>query len=115
MATMSLETRRQVIRLHQCGWKLKHIHSHLQKEDIKVSKTSLCLLIRKYRRFGTVADLPRSPPPKKLMLVHLQVIDEALAQDDEISTPELCALLNEVKSKVEKGCPLALPNVQSRI
>ena len=49
------------------------------------------------------------------MLVHLQVIDEALAQDDEISTPELCALLNEVKSKVEKGCPLALPNVQSRI
>jgi len=70
---------------------LKHIHSHL---DIKAN---LYLLIRKYRRFGTVADLPRPPPPKKLTLLHLQVIDEDLAQDDEISTPELCALLHEVE------------------
>jgi len=42
------------------------------------------------------------------MLVHLQVIDEALAQDDEISTPELCALLNEV----EGGEKVSISTVQ---
>ena len=34
------------------------IQSHLKEEDITVSKTSLCLLIKKYKETGTVADRP---------------------------------------------------------
>ena len=95
MGRMSLDTRSRVIYLHQKGWKLKDIQSHLKSEDLRVSKTSLSLLIAKYRRHHTVADLPRPPKQKKLSLEHLQAVDEALANDDEISTAELCSMLED--------------------
>jgi len=44
----------------------------------------------------TVADLPRPVRQKKLSLKHLHALDEALANDDEISTPELRSMLEEV-------------------
>ena len=69
--------------------KLKDIQRHLKEEDISVSKTSLCLLIRKYKETGTVADRRRPPSQtKKLKLHHLVMIDEALVQDDEMMNEE---------------------------
>ena len=96
MARMSLQTRERVINLHKSGFKLKDIQAFLKIEDINVSKTSLCQLIMKYKRFGIITDRLRAVQPHKLSLEHLQVIDEALEQDDEISTPELCAKLQDV-------------------
>jgi len=75
---------------------LKEIQLHLKSEDILVSKKSLCLLIKKYRRYHTINDLPRPVQTKKLSLVHLRALDEALANDDEISTSELRSMLKEV-------------------
>ena len=52
-------------------------------------------MIKKYRRHHTVTDLPRPVKQKKLLLEHLQATDEALTNDDEISTLELCSMLEE--------------------
>ena len=48
-----------------------------------------------------VLDLKPPPPPKKLALKHLQIIDNALAQDDEMSTPELRTLVNNAEGGVK--------------
>lgn len=93
---MSMETRRRVIYLHNNGFRLKDIQSHLREEGVVVSKTSLCLFIKKYKRHGVISDLPRPVKPRKLSPEHLVMIDDAVAQDDEISTPELQAMLQEV-------------------
>ena len=95
MARMSMETHRRVINLHSNGFRLKDIQSHFKEEGIVVSKTSLCLLIKKYKRCGVISDLPRPVKPRKLSPEQLVMVDDAVAQDDEISTPELCAMLQE--------------------
>ena len=63
--------------------KLREIKARLEEEGIKVSKTSLCLLIKKYKTTGTIADKIRSPAKtKKLKLEHLCLIDKALDEDE---------------------------------
>lgn len=96
MARMSLQTRERVITLHKSGFRLKDIQALVKLEGINVSKTSLCLLIKKYKRFGIITDELRLAQPRKLTSEHLQLINEALEQDDEISTPELRAKLQEI-------------------
>ena len=62
-----------------------------------MSKKSLGLLIKKYTIHHTVTDLSRPLQPKKLSLEHLKALDEALANNDEVSTTELlCSMLKEV-------------------
>ena len=76
--------------------RLKAIKLRLEEEGIRVSKTSLCLLLKKYRETGTVADRFRARGhTKKLQLQHLVLIDEALENDDEISSSDLCKMLKE--------------------
>ena len=97
MARMSMEMRRRVVVLFKCGLKLKNIKACLE-EGIRVSKTSLCLLIKKYKTTGMIADKVRLPAKtKKLELEDLCLIDEALDNDDEISTNELLSKLREKK------------------
>lgn len=93
MARMSLDTRSRVVYLHKSGFKLKDIQLRLKEEDIKVSKKSLCLLLKKYRLHGVVSDLPKRAKQKKLSLQHLKLIDEAITEDDEVSNSDLRALL----------------------
>ena len=84
--------------------RLKAIKLHLEEEDIRVSKTSLCLLLKKYRETGTVADQFRAQGhTKKLQLQHLVLIDEAIENDDEISNGDLCKMLKENGIVVSKG------------
>ena len=56
-----------------------------------VSKKSLCLNIRKYKLTGSVADRCTYKPPKKLNDAHYRFIDNAMAENDELSTPKLYA------------------------
>ena len=100
MGRMTLETRRRVITLHSDGVKLKDIQSHLKGEGIAVSKTSLCLLIKKYKNYGVISDFPRPLKETILSPELLMMIDDAVAQDDEISTPELRAMLHEAGVQV---------------
>lgn len=103
MARMSMETRRRVIYFHRRGLKLKDIQIRLKEEEIFVSKTSLCLLIKKYKTLGIIADKLRPNSIRKLKLEHLRLIDDTLANDDESSTTELRAKLLEVGVDVSRS------------
>ena len=56
-----------------------------------VSKTSLCLNIRKYKLTGLVADRRTYKPLKKLSDAHYRFIDNAMAENDELSAPKVYA------------------------
>ena len=87
---MTSETRRRVIKFSWLGMRVKAIQRRLAEEGVTISKTSLCLLLKKYNETGTIADRirPRSLG-RKLQLEHLRLIDEALDKDDEISSVDL--------------------------
>ena len=108
MGRMTLETRRRVIKFSWLGMQLKAIQRHLA-EGVTISKTSLCLLLKKYKETGTIADQirPRSLG-RKLQLEHLRLIDEALDKDGEISSVDLHKCY---KRKLEFSFPSAQFNV----
>jgi len=64
-------------------------------EGAHISKTSLSLLLKKYRQTGSVVDRPRARAPKKLANAHYVFIDSALEKDDELTTRKLHHLLVE--------------------
>jgi len=109
MARISLEIRSRVINLHRSSFKLKDIQLNLKEEDICISNKSLFLLLKKYRIHGVVSDLPRLAKRRKLSLQHLKFIDEAITEDDEISTSDLHGLLQEA------GLNVSLSTVQRAI
>jgi len=65
------------------------IWTHLLEEGVVVSKTSLCLNICKYKLTGSVADNRTYKPLKKLNNTHYRFIDNAMAENDELSAPKL--------------------------
>ena len=108
MGRMTVDVRQRVVNMWRKKVKLKDIQSRLKEEDITVSKTSLCLLIKKYKETGTVADRQRPPSvTKKLKLHHLVLIDEALAKDDEITNGEIRNMLRE-----ETGLLVSISTIQ---
>ena len=96
MGRMTLETCRRVIKFSWLGMRLKTIQRRPAEEGVTISKTSLCLLLKKYKETGMIADRirPRSLG-RKLQLEHLRLIDEALDKDDEISSVDLRKMLQE--------------------
>ena len=90
---MSLATRSRVISLWKSGFTVSKIQKRLQEENLTVSKKSLCLLIRKYRRTGSVADYRTTKPPRKLQENHYRFIDVAMVHNDELSITMLHNML----------------------
>ena len=67
----------------------------LKEEGSTVSRTSLSLLLKKYKSTGSVKDRPRAHRPKILKDEHYAFIDEALEEDDELTTKRLSYMLFE--------------------
>ena len=81
--------------MSQSGYTISKIQAHLAKEDVTVSKKSLCLLMKKYRITGSVADHRTVKPPRKLSDEHYRFLDECMANDDELTATKLQAILKE--------------------
>ena len=77
------------------GFKLCKIQKHLANEGITVSKKSLCLLIKRFRATGSVADRRSTRPRKKLKDEQYRFIDECMAEDDELTAAKMLSLLLE--------------------
>lgn len=92
---MSMATRNRVVSLWKSGFKISKIQNRLLEENITVSKKSLCLLIRKYKKTGSVADYRTTKPPRKLQGNHYRFIDNAMADNDELSISKLHSILME--------------------
>ena len=81
--------------MSQSGYTISKIQAHLAKEDLTVSKKSLCLLMKKYRITGPVADHRTVKPLRKLTDEHYRFLDECMANDDELTATKLQAILKE--------------------
>ena len=95
MGHMSVSTRSRVVSLSESGFKLCKIQEHLAKEGVIVSKKSLCLLLKRSRTTGSVADRRSIKPRKKLTDEHYTFIDECMAEDDELTTMKVQSSLPE--------------------
>ena len=91
---MSYSTRNRVINMWRLKYTLKKIKARLEEGDI-VSKTSLCLLIKKYKATGSEADYRPTARPKKLKDIHYRFINKQTAKDDELTGIKLLRMLKE--------------------
>ena len=96
MPRLDINARRRVISLHQKGYSVAEIRARLLEEDTLVSLVSIYKLLKKNERTGTVIDLKRKPStPRILRAEHLKFIDDALAEDDELTARRLRNMLEE--------------------
>ena len=89
--------------------RLKAIQRRLAEEGVTISKTSLCLLLKKYKETGTIADRIRPRSLGRKLQLELRLIDEALDKDDEISSVDLRKMLQE-----KAGILVSISTVQRR-
>lgn len=95
MPRMSMETRTRVVFLSEAGFSVGEIKSRLAEEGVLVSKTSLCLLLRRYRERVTLKDLRWYHHSTLLSNVHLRFIDTELAGNSDLTSTQLHRLLQE--------------------
>ena len=74
------------------GYRLSKIRARLLEEGVVVAEKSLCLNICKYKLTDSVADRRTYKPPKKLNDAHYRFINNAVAENDELSSPKLYAM-----------------------
>ena len=89
MGRLSLATQSRVVSLSQSGYAISKIQKHLEKEGVIVSKKLLCLLLKKYKITGSVADRRTVKPPRKLDNQHYRFIDDCMGEDDELTATKL--------------------------
>ena len=90
-----LDTRNRVVLLWKRGFKLKDIHERLKEKGINVIRAYLCRLIRKFKDTGSVRDNRTWKPPRILQDIYLRFIDNAMANDDELTSRKLYTMLIE--------------------
>ena len=91
---LTTEARTTVVTLHQKGFKVKAIRKRLE-EQVFVSRAAIFKLLRKYRVHGIVGDLPRPQRARILTDKQLIFIDEALADNDELTARQLRGLIQD--------------------
>ena len=93
---MNMSTRVRVVILRQKGYSVSQIRDRLLEEETPVSLVSIYKLLKKFERTWNVRDCKRkASTPKLLHPEHLRFIDDALAEDDELTARRLKDLLEE--------------------
>lgn len=96
MAIMVLSdyTKLRILSLHLQGYKISGIADALVLEDETViSKQSIRLFLKRFRERGTIARKPGSGLTLKLSPAILQIIEQAMQEDDETTATQLQAKL----------------------
>ena len=95
MPRLSVETRKRVVLLKESGYSVKDVLKRLEEEDIPVGRTAVFNLLGKYKKYGSVADLKKARPPKKLSKEQYIFIDNAMIENDELTSRQLRDLVEE--------------------
>ena len=82
-------------------WTLKQDEGHLAEENIAISLQALFNLLRKHKDTGRLMDLPRRARPRKLSDETMAFLNQAMAEDDELTARRARCLLAE---KCDWGC-----------
>ena len=81
------------MRLKKLGYTYRAIQRRLKEEGTAVSIKTLYLLMVKYNNTKTITDRPRAKRRKLLNDEHYRVIDNALSENDELTTRQLYDVL----------------------
>ena len=95
MPRLGLEARRRVVTLFEKGFNVQNIHKRLEEENFVVTKQTLYRLMQKFKRDGVIVDLPRRKRPRKITSDMLEMIDNALKRNDELTSQQLGSQLKE--------------------
>ena len=95
MPRLDLEARRRVLVLRRRGYSVARIRQRLLEEHISVSSVAIYALIKKYEQLKTIVDRPRRASERKLDKEKLRVMDESLANNDELTARSLLRILQE--------------------
>ena len=82
MTKLVTDSLRKLVMLLKKGFSLREVKARLEEEGVHTSKTSPCLLLKKYRETGSVVERLRARVPKKLTNQHYVFIDQCLENDD---------------------------------
>ena len=95
MPRLSIEARFRVISLCLSGYSISAISQRLREENVCISQRALYYLVEKYRRKGTVRDLPRGKRPAVITEEMKVFIEEQLQRNDELTSTSIKRLLAE--------------------
>lgn len=95
MPRLSIEARFRVISLCLSGYSISAISQRLREENVFISQRALYSLVEKYRRKGTVRDLPRGKRPAVVTEEMKVFIEEQLQRNDELTSTSIKRLLAE--------------------
>ena len=96
MPRLDVSTRKRVVVLRQNGHSVAEIRARLIEEGNLVSLVSIYKLLKKYECTGGVVDRKRKPSVRKILQSeHLHFIDEAMADDDELTARKLRDMLEQ--------------------
>lgn len=105
MTRLDIATRRRILVLKGLGYSVSDITKRLNEENISISRQAIFNLIRKYRETGSLLDLPRRARDKKLTDPMLQVLNEALTENDELTARQARSLLTEKWPELHVSIP----------
>ena len=87
-------TKQRILSLFWQGLKISAIVECLVLEDdIKTTKQGVRQLLKRYRRYSSIARQPGSGSPPKLSLTNQKIIEDAMQEDDETTATQLQAKL----------------------
>ena len=95
MGHLSYSTRTTVVELWRWNFRLKDNQEHQLVESIIISKKSLCVLIRKYKRMGSVADEQKMKWPRKLQDEYFRFVNNVVAENDQLTSSKLYNMFKE--------------------
>lgn len=105
MPRLDMSTRRNVIFLSSSGYSVAEIRKRLHEENIPISKAALYNLIRKHRQTGKLLDLPRRARTKKLTQEMVEILNQTLSENDELTARQFRDLLMEKWPTLEVSLP----------
>jgi len=65
----------------------------LAVEGILTTRQTIKATVNRWKKTGSVRDCPRSGPPQKVPDVHHRCIDDAMAENDELTASDLKDIL----------------------
>lgn len=93
MPRLSIEARFRVISLCSLGYSMPTISRRLREENVLISQRALYALLEKYRRKGTVRDLPRRKRAAIITDEMKVFIEEQLQRNNELTSTAMKRLL----------------------
>ena len=104
MLRLNLVDRKRVVTLVARGYSVSRIKKQLDEENVYISIRALYKLVKKFEDTGFVVDRPRRKAPRKITQEMRDAMDQALNDNDELTSRRLQSLLKDKWPDVILSC-----------